>query len=228
MAADVAIPTELLGKYLDLVNSHARETKNGEELFDKYKFTVNSSDGSETSLYRITKDNPFLDKLLGQHDFGKLRSSAEDENYIVEAIDKYGCNFMATIGVAELLSGNIFTKEQTIDLWENSISTIIHNIDKTDFIPLVDPNDATVNDRNMLIELASDKLGLSKIKLNYEIKKENDSLSNTRICFYMKDSKGNIYPYHFAIGDKDGNVVANPGFSISPMKKTDNMFIGEK
>lgn len=228
MAADVAIPTELLGKYLDLVNSHARETKNGEELFDKYKFTVNSSDGSETSLYRITKDNPFLDKLLGQHDFGKLRSSAEDENYIVEAIDKYGCNFMATIGVAELLSGNIFTKEQTIDLWENSISTIIHNIDKTDFIPLVDPNDATVNDRNMLIELASDKLGLSKIKLNYGIKKENDSLSNTRICFYMKDSKGNIYPYHFAIGDKDGNVVANPGFSISPMKKTDNMFIGEK
>lgn len=227
-AKDAAIPEELLGKFTDLVNTHARETKNGQELVDKYKFTVGSSDGTETSLYWISKDNPFLDKLLGQHDFGKLRATEGEENYIIEALDKYGCNFMQTISVPQLLTGNIFTKDQVLDFWEESVSTIIQSSNRTDFIPLVDSSDSTVNDRNFLLKLAICKLGVSTVGAYYDDQKDNDFFSNTRICFYKTDSEGKNYIYHFALGDKEGNVVFNPGFCITDIVKYNNVFIGEK
>ena len=168
--------------------------------------------------------------LLGQHDFGKLRSSAEDENYIVEAIDKYGCNFMATIGVAELLTGYIFNKNDVYDIWEETGELLINNPfknEKEKIVYVVDRNDSTVYDRNELLRLALKKINDNSFSISYNKFNTNDILTNTRIGFYKKDSSGKYYIYHYAVGDKDGNVVANPGFSISPMKKTDNMFIGE-
>lgn len=224
-ASDFAIPVELLGKFWSLVNSHGKEKKNGQELLDKYKFEIKNSDGSVTSLYKLTKDNPHLGKLLGQHDFGEKYNSIND-SFLNEVIDSDGCNFMATIAIPQLLTGNILDKEGVIDIWEESTATLI--MFDEGFKNLVTEDEAIVNDRNKLVKLAMDKLNLDSFYTTYSPLRKNDVYVNNRIGFYKKDANGKLYPYHFTVGDINGNVIYNPGFGLTDIIKMDKIFVGEK
>lgn len=225
-AADLAIPGELLGKFVDLVNTHGRKTKNGQELIEKYKFEIENSDGSVTSLYKITKDNPYLGKLLGQHDFNSYYN-AQSDYYINSVIDKYGCNFMANIAIPQLLTGNFLDKSDVIDIWEDAINTNISGNDDV-FFGLVDSDEAIVNDRNKLVQKAMEKLNLDSFYTTYYPLRKSDVYVNDRIGFYKKKANGDLYPYHFTVGDKEGNVVFNPGYGLTDIKKMDKIFVGEK
>ncbi|WP_407397294.1 hypothetical protein [Treponema sp.] len=224
--SDYAIPEVLLGKFNDLVTSHGNETKNAHELYDKYRFEINNSDGSVTSLFKLTKDNPFLDKLLGQHNVNATNLDFEIiEN--LKIISKSGCNFMSTLAVPQLMTGNIFTGDDVIDIWEETNSMLL-KYGKTKYDYLVRPTDAFVNDRNHLVQIAMKKMNVESFYTSYGQLRKNDIYTNDRVGFYKINAAGKLYPYHFTVGDKDGNVIYNPGYSHTDIKIMDKIYVGEK
>ena len=87
-----AIPETLAEKYSALISQHLQQTSTPTSLKDKYKFTVFGKDEVGTDLFKIDENNPFLDQLLGQHDFAGINN----------VIDNSGCNFMAIFGIVNI------------------------------------------------------------------------------------------------------------------------------
>ena len=93
-----AVPDALAGKYSDLVLKHALGVRNPTGLKNKYKFTVYDKNNKGIELFKIDKNNPFLDDVLGQHDFRGINS----------AIDNEGCNFMKSWPIRNYLRERSF------------------------------------------------------------------------------------------------------------------------
>jgi len=88
------------------------KTENAKQaLHDKYFQTITNNNGESTTVYKVDINNPFLDKLLGQHEI-------TGDNYI--DLNKSGCNFMSTIAVPQLLTGKILNEDEIKNVWDEA------------------------------------------------------------------------------------------------------------
>lgn len=215
--SDKILPSNLEKKMQELIGKHYKETPNAMALINKYKFsTATDMDGNLVSRFKINRDNPFIDKVLGQHDFseGLTQEELNDPNRIViPELDSKGCNFMQTIAVPQLLTGCILDEEDVLDIWNESGKKQI-----------VDSENALVYDKNKLAAMAIEKINQS-FNLSYDLAFNNDTYINDRISFYYSETASQ--PDHFAVGDKYGNVIYNPGYTTATKKSYQKVFLGE-
>ena len=143
-----AVPDALAGKYSDLVLKHALEVRNPTGLKNKYKFTVYDKNNKGIELSKIDKNNPFLDDVLGQHDFRGINS----------AIDNEGCNFMTILAYSQLLTGKVFSESAIMNIWDQAITQ------KNNFVR---STDALVNNRELLSDLAWKQMNINNFQLDF-------------------------------------------------------------
>lgn len=155
-------------------------------LKDKYLQTIKNENGENTNLYKLDTNNPFLDKLLGQHDFKKENPS----------IDKWGCNFMVVVAVPQLLTGNIFNKKQILEIWEDSISAGWLE------------NNAYVKEPDRISDIIWTKTN-DNYSLEYTSAIKEYYLAGNRIRIPYNNTES-----HFTLGDNDKKIIYNPGYHI--------------
>ena len=200
------IPEVLQDKYSDLVTRHLQETGSPAALEAKYKFTVYDEDGVATELFKLTEDNPFLDDLLKQGD------SVFDN---LEYMQKYGCNFMATIAYPQLLTGNVLNEKQITEIWnEAGKDNSIFNITSDEKI-----GEGTVHNPNLLAGKVYDYLDKSNLTSVFGGEGSSNMIGVKLKLKYGENS------CHFVTGSSTGSILYNPGWTVSDILRKDNVYL---
>ena len=198
-----AVPDALAGKYSDLVLKHALEVRNPTGLKNKYKFTVYDKNNKGIELFKIDKNNPFLDDVLGQHDFRGINS----------AIDNKGCNFMTILAYSQLLTGKVFSESAIMNIWDHAITQ------KNNFVR---STDALVNNRELLSDLAWKQMNINNFQLDFNGGtprwRDVDVYRIGQRLGYKKNIQG--IEFHFGAGDIYDNTIYNPGYAVTPFFNT--------
>ncbi len=192
--ANKTVPELARERYSELISTHLLETDSPAALMDKYTWTIYDSNGVATQLYKIDENNPFLDDLLGQHDFKGLKSE----------IDSSGCNFMTILAYSQLLTGNIFTKSDIMAIYDNAIKK-----------NALSSTGCWVKDRNTISTIGLNKLGISNFSLTFDDTNytgyQHQQIGN-RITWLYSNGK----PYHYSAGTVYNNNIYNPGYTTKP------------
>ncbi len=184
----VALAATRLTDYLKTGNAK-------QSLNDKYFQTLTNEKGESTTLYKLDKNNPFIDQLLGQHDFNGINSS----------IDKDGCNFMTQLSIPQLLTGNIIKDKNTIDsIWKEAVKGK-GGVYSNSYV--YDPESlSSIVMKNLNLNLTT-SLGYKKYTDMIEVA----SRKTINYDKYIKD--GEIkYHTHFVLSDVYGSTIYNPGY----------------
>ena len=180
------VPEILKDKYTDLVTKHLKETSSPASLHDKYKFTIYGEDGVGTELFKLTEDNPYLDDLLKQNDIN-----------LNSVINASGCNFMTSISVPQLLTGNIFNAETTTSIWNRATK---QNGGVS--------NNASVYNPDILSNYAWNEMGYNNMNLSFGYQKyKNMELIGNRIRVPCNGAD------HFTLGGVNNYILYNPGWA---------------
>ena len=159
-------------------------------LNDKYFQTFTNADGQTSKFYRIDENNPFIDKLLGQHDFEGVN----------ESIDKWGCNFMSQLAVPQLLTGDLLSLEEIESIWKKAVKN-----------PKIMEEDSYVANPERFADIYMDEMGL-EYKVSLGRCKKWDSIDGQSVANRIRVP---CSPYHFTLGDLKGNIIYNPGYKTS-------------
>ncbi|QTQ17194.1 hypothetical protein [Treponema parvum] len=168
-AKNKAVPESLQEKYSKLITSHLNETRSPSALKDKYMWTIYDKNGVGTDLFKIDKNNSYLDDLIKQTDPG-----------LNGTINKYGCNYMSTIAVPQLLTGNIFKQNEIQNIWDTSTNRTYVN-KKGEILPWVRGTDSFVNNPDTVAKLAFNKMGYSNFELRYGWSGNNFELIGNKV-----------------------------------------------
>ena len=198
-----AVPEALAGKYSDLVFKHVLAVRNPTGLKNKYKFTVYDKNNKGIELFKIDKNNPFLDDVLGQHDFRGINS----------AIDNEGCNFMTILAYSQLLTGKVFSESAIMNIWDQAITQ------KNNFVR---STDALVNNRELLSDLAWKQMNINNFQLDFNGGtprwRDVDVYRIGQRLGYKKNIQR--IEFHFGAGDIYDNTIYNPGYAVTPFFNT--------
>ena len=132
-AMNKTVPEVLQGKYSELMSQHMQETDSPAALMNKYTWSIYDKDGIATQLFKIDENNSFLDDLVKQTDPG-----------LNSVINEYGCNFMSTIAMPQLLTGNILNTNEIQDLWNYSTNQKAYSWSDEKVLSWVLAEDSTV------------------------------------------------------------------------------------
>ncbi|MCR4948785.1 MAG: hypothetical protein K6A15_06505 [Treponema sp.] len=192
------IPKNQYGNYTALFgNALIEYLKSGDAkqtLNDKYFQTLTNEQGESTKLYKLDKNNPFLDELLGQHDLKGVNPS----------IDSDGCNFMSQLAVPQLLTGKIIKDTDIIDsIWKeaNKNGSVL--------------KDSKVEKPETLSDIVMKKLNLNlSTSLGYKKYTNMIEIASRKTINYDKYIKNGETNYHthFVLSDLYGNTIYNPGY----------------
>ena len=112
-------------------------------------------------------------------------------------INKYGCNFMATIAFPQLLTGTVLTASEIQTIWNESTNTKIAWWKTGELLPYVDSKDSYVRQPDYVAKLTAQKLGYSNLSFQF-----GGSSSNSKIGYKIKVPYGSSGhwllsdPYH--------------------------------
>jgi hypothetical protein len=161
-------------------------------LLNKYITTVDFSDGTSKNLLKITQDNPYVSMLLNQNDPVFRNTNSSQYNY---DLWQWGCNFMSTIAVPQLLTGDIFNAQTVTNVWNQAVS------DK------VIRSDGLVYDATSLATYAlKNVIGVN----NITVTTTKDSLAKPSANSMRIAIKEQYDPSHFVLDDLDRRLVYNP------------------
>ena len=198
-AMNKTIPEVLQGKYSELITQHMQETDSPAALMNKYTWSIYDKDGVATQLFKIDENNSFLDDLVKQTD-PKLNS----------VINEYGCNFMSTIAIPQLLTGNILKANEIQDLWNYATNQKFEKWDTKEQLSWVNKTNSYVNQPDYINNYIMNEFGYSSIKFqfgawgNYQNYYQSGQLIGVPY--------GNYNPGHWTMGNN--NVIYyNPGNS---------------
>ncbi|MDR2049627.1 MAG: hypothetical protein LBP69_09260 [Treponema sp.] len=177
-------------------------------LLNKYLDTVQFSDGTLQNLLKITENNPYLYKLLNQNDsVFKYESSP----YYNEALYNWGCNFMSTIAVSQLLTGDVFNAQEVTGIWNWAVEK---SVIRSDGLVYNATSLATYPLQNVLGER------------NMGIMFTKDSLANPRAGSTLVAIKEQYTPSHFVLDGINQSMVYNPWPGlIRPHNRYDGAFL---
>lgn len=188
------------------------KTENAKQaLHDKYFQTITNNNGESTTVYKLDINNPFLDKLLGQHEIN-------GDNYI--DLNKSGCNFMSIIAVPQLLTGNILNEDEIKNVWDEALISTFKSYNNTnEILPIVEKN-GYVNEPDKLANILWNKKSYGKFANRFTTDyKTNEFLVGKKIKLKYNDSG------HFVLGDLDNNIIYNPGNLVDSKLETINIFL---
>lgn len=200
-AMNKTVPEVLQGKYSELMSQHMQETDSPAALMNKYTWSIYDKDGVATQLFKIDENNSFLDDLLGQHDFKGEKGSAE------YTINKWGCNFMSTIAIPQLLTGNILKANEIQDLWNYSTNQISPN-DPT--MKWISASDSYVREPDKIANYLMSNLGNSSLK--FQFGKYGSYNNYNHVGQLIGVPYGGINPGHWTLGN-NSQIYYNPANS---------------
>ena len=198
-AMNKTVPEVLQGKYSELMSQHMQETDSPAALMNKYTWSIYDKDGVATQLYKIDENNSFLDDLVKQTD-PKLDS----------VINEYGCNFMSTIAIPQLLTGNILKANEIQDLWNYATNQKFEKWDTKEQLSWVNKTNSYVNQPDYINNYIMNEFGYSSIKFqfgawgNYQNYYQSGQLIGVPY--------GNYNPGHWTMGN-NYVIYYNPGNS---------------
>ena len=209
-AMNKTVPEVLQGKYSELISQHMQETDSPAALMNKYTWSIYDKDGIATQLFKIDENNSFLDDLLGQHDFKGEKGSAE------YTIDKWGCNFMSQLAVPQLMTGNKFSTDTVLSIWNSGLS----NGYVTGGIGELAGN---VNNPEGLANLSFNYANISNYGMSVGHSPWWDKIPHTSISNVMNVGG------HFVLGNLNNSINYNPGYNGSlPYKYYNEVMLYEK
>jgi len=151
------------------------------------KYFINDKSGNLIKLYGIDMYNPVLKDLMKQTD-ERLSSIPE--------IGKWGCNFMAVLGYAQMTVGQTLSDEQIISIWNEAVKN-----------PSIMDKESTVANPDLLANMALTQLGRSDIGLTFNWQPPNVVSTaigvRTVVPFGLKE--------HYIARDLFGNTIYNSG-----------------
>ncbi|WP_428770361.1 hypothetical protein V1L52_00625 [Treponema sp. HNW] len=206
-----AVPEALAVKYFDLVLKHALEVRNPTGLKNKYKFTVYDKNNRGIELFKIDKNNPFLDDVLKQTN-PNLNS----------VINKSGCNFMATIAFPQLLTGNILNATQIQSIWDSSTTKKIKWWKTGEMLPLVDSDDSYVRQPDYITNMVFERMNINNLKLQF------GGNSNNPIIGYKVKVPFEITKEYWLLSDRYFNYTYNPGSTTDKLLDYNSVYLGTK
>jgi hypothetical protein len=193
----------------DRQNNYQRESGSVERaLLNKYITTVDFSDKTSENLLKITQNNPYVSMLLNQND-----PIFKIENTPLYNKDLYwsGCNFMATIAIPQLLTGNIFDAQTATNIWNWAVSNKVIE------------SSASVNDPASLATYALQSvIGEKNMRLEFS----RDSISSPSANSMFIAIREQYDPSHFVLGGINQSMVYNPWPGlIRPHNRYDGVFL---
>jgi hypothetical protein len=204
-------------KYGPVLNS-AEMLKDSLEY--KYLQTVKTDNGESVNVLKISRDNPYLSLVLGQRDpaFVDINSP-----YYSKPINWTGCNFLSTIAVPQLLTGNILSDVEITRL-RNFATTTPNPNDKSTM--LMSRNSNVYNPDRIANYVMQDLFGYK----NYEISFNRESLekpnANANPVAVKEIYKIPGYDIHFALNDATNKMVFNPWpYLKGPHVRYDGVFL---
>ncbi|MGI5174631.1 hypothetical protein H0R92_13655 [Treponema sp. OMZ 840] len=205
-----AVPEVLAGRYSNLILKHVGEVNNATGLKNKYKFTAYGKD-TEVELFKIDKNNPFLDDVLKQTN-PNLNS----------VINKSGCNFMTTIAFPQLLTGNILNATQIQSIWDSSTTKKIKWWKTGEMLPLVDSDDSYVRQPDYITNMVFERMNINNLKLQF------GGNSNNPIIGYKVKVPFEITKEHWLLSDRYFNYTYNPGSTTDKLLDYNSVYLGTK
>jgi len=170
----------LFGKGSDTIENTVNSKKGN-------TFTMKDSNENEIQLYLADKENHVLGGLLQQTDPAFAS---------IPAISEAGCNFLATIAYAQLVTGKALSSEQIISIWKEAEKN-----------PDILRSGGYVQDQNKLAEMALQKLGRTDIGLNFGGAVNNES---STLIGYRVTVDYNTNNFHHTTGDILKQILWNP------------------
>ena len=196
-AMNKTVPEVLQAKYSGLVTQHMQETDSPAALVNKYTWSIYDKDGIATQLFKIDENNSFLDDLVKQTDPG-----------LNSVINKYGCNFMSTIAMPQLLTGNNFNTNEIQDLWNYSTNQISPN-DPT--MKWISASNSYVREPDKIANYLMSNLGNSSLK--FQFGKYGSYNNYNHVGQLIGVPYGKINPGHWTLGN-NSQIYYNPANSI--------------
>jgi hypothetical protein len=176
--------------------------KRVDELADKLKkrkMTVSDAYGKTSSFFMPNADSPIISQLFNQHDFKDI-----------PAIDTDGCNFLDTLALAQLVTGQSLSRDE------------VKNIFKTMNREILAP-DGTVNDPEALADAVLRKLGRADLGLGF-------GSANSRGGIQVGSINRMPYldHYHFTVGGINGQTIYNPGYTNNRIRARMPVYVYKK
>jgi hypothetical protein len=192
-------------------------------LMDKYLQTVITDDGGTAKVLKITADNPYISKVLGQNDPAFSNKISPNYNYVLR---NWGCNFMSTIAVPQLLTGNVLKASEVNAVWnwaaetKNPIRWSYNNV-------ITGSGDlgGNVNNPNMLANYVLQNVFGYK---NYNLTIINNYVNKPKetIVTNLVAVKEQYDPTHFVLTNLKLEKVYEPWPSITrPHQRYDGIFL---
>ncbi|GHV62857.1 hypothetical protein AGMMS49587_10960 [Spirochaetia bacterium] len=141
------------------------------------------------SIWDIDSSNKVASRLPKQTEFTSKPN-----------LKNFGCNFMGTIAVPQMLVGEALSKEVIIKIWDEAIEKKFMK------------DNGTVISQNKLADLALRELGRTDIGLTFG-KGWDDP--GKRPVAYRVELPYNAQDHHFVLFGKDQSLVYNPGNTFS-------------
>ncbi len=191
-----SIPSNQYGNYTNLLLSRFADyidTGDAKQaLTDKYFQTITNENGESTKLYKLDKNNPFLDRLVKQTDSG-----------LDETINNSGCNFMATIAVPQLLTGKILKPAEIQSIWnESTEKTFVNQYGETR--NWIDSIDSNVNNPDKVANYTFKNIGFANFELRYGWSGNNFKKVGCKVKVPYSTTG------HWLLADKDLKYLYNP------------------
>ena len=168
------------------------------------KYFINDKSGNLIKLYGIDMNNPVLKDLMKQTD-PRLSSIPE--------IGKWGCNFMAVLGYAQMTVGQTLSAEQIISIWNEAVKN-----------PSIMEKESTVANPDLLANMALTQLGRSDIGLTFNWQPPNVVSTaigvRTVVPFGLKE--------HYIARDLFGNTIYNSGNTDGISTKEATVYVHAK
>jgi hypothetical protein len=165
-------------------------------------FTIAGRGGKEIELFSVDYDNPVLKELFPQYD---------DRLSSIPTIKAAGCNFMATLAYAQLLTGISLTPGQILDVWKEAVKN-----------PEILKSDGELKNPDLLTDIAFRKLGRNDIGLSFGWKTDNGISIGYRIRVPYSDSG------HYITGNSFKEVLYNPGRTTGEISYVVEVFVYAK
>jgi hypothetical protein len=197
---------ELLAEREEFYQHRSDSVENA--LLNKYITTVNYSNGTSKNLLKITQNNPYASMLLNQNNPIFLIENTPLYN---EELYHYGCNFMSTIAVPQLLTGDIFDAQTVTDIWNWAVSNNVI------------ASSALVYNSTSLVRYALQSvIGEKDIALTIT----NGSLAKPSATSMRIAIKEQYNPSHFVLIGTTHQLVYNPWPGLTrPHERYDGIFL---
>jgi len=165
-------------------------------------------DGNTLSgVFMPDTDNTVVAGLLRQHD-----EAFRNPDGSRHGISRGGCNYMTVLAFAQMVSGQSFTSDQILNIW----NTVEDSVMSTTYGTY-----GWVYDSDELARIALDALGRTDIEIRFF----NQGATNTSANDIFIGYRMGMPTPHFVVGNTAQEEIWNPGNANDPITRMDRVYL---